>query len=472
MARIAFIQNKLGKTDGVSLEIDKWRAVLEGLGHEVFYCAGNDDVPGIHVVPELSLFHPRINRVLTNGTVALDDMSEQELMLEIDELAATIRSRLERFIAEHEIDLIIPNNLQSVGYNIPAMRSLYELIEASGIATIAHSHDFWWEDSGEVSATCDGVREFYERYAPPDLPSVRHVVINRLAHEALLSRKGINATVIPNVFDFRQAEWKADAYNADFRERIGLVPNDILLLQATRVMDRKGIEHAVDLAGLLRTPEYRKRLESQPLWDGRGFGPENRIVLVCAGYVEQFGITGDYVSRLRARAERAGAELMFVGEIVKHSRGVVDTPVTPGPAGDVEAVAGEKIYSLWDAYVHADFVTYPSWWEGWGNQLIEAVFARLPVVLYEYPVYKTDLAAAGFDVVSFGDTLGPPAADGLTTLPRGRLEQAADQVVTLLHDAAKREQITNHNWKVARENFSYEVLAELVTRLAGDALEK
>ncbi|MFP4549942.1 MAG: hypothetical protein ACLFNT_03980, partial [Spirochaetales bacterium] len=83
-----------------------------------------------------------------------------------------------------------------------------------------------------------------------------------------------------------------------------------------------------------------------------------------------------------------------------------------------------------------------------------------------------DLAAAGFDVVSFGDTLGPPAADGLTTLPRGRLEQAADQVVTLLHDAAKREQITNHNWKVARENFSYEVLAELVTRLAGDALEK
>lgn len=155
---------------------------------------------------------------------------------------------------------------------------------------------------------------------------------------------------------------------------------------------------------------------------------------------------------------------------MKHSRGTLEAPVVPGPAGDITATAGEKIYSLWDAYVHADFVTYPSWWEGWGNQFIEAVFARLPVVLYEYPVFKTDLASAGFDVVSLGDTLGPPAADGLTTLPPGRLEAAADEVITLLQDSTRRTQMTEHNWNVAREHFSYEVLAGLVTRIAGEVL--
>ena len=470
MARIAFIQNKLGKTDGVSLEIDKWRAVLEGLGHQVFYCAGNDDVPGIHTIPELSLFHPRINRVLRNGTVALAEMNEAELMEEIEELARTIRAELERFIREYRIDLIIPNNLQSVGYNIPAMRALYELIEASGIPTIAHSHDFWWEDSGEVSPTCDGVSQFYERYAPPDLPSVQHVVINQMAHDALLERKGINATVVPNVFDFRQPEWKRDEYNTDFRKSLGLKDDDVLLLQATRVMDRKGIEHAIDLVGLLSQPAFRSRLEAQALWDGRRFGRESRIVLVCAGYVEQFGITGDYVARLRDRAKQAGAPMLFAGEIVKHSRGTLETEVIPGPSGDVRAASGSKIYSLWDAYVHADVVTYPSWWEGWGNQFIEAVFARLPVVLYEYPVFKTDLASAGFDVVSLGDTLGPPAADGLTTLPPGRLETAVDEVIELLQDREKRSRMTGHNWEVARENFSYEVLAQLVEQIAGSVL--
>ena len=33
MSRVAFIHNALGKTDGVSLEVDKWRVVLERMGH-------------------------------------------------------------------------------------------------------------------------------------------------------------------------------------------------------------------------------------------------------------------------------------------------------------------------------------------------------------------------------------------------------------------------------------------------------
>jgi hypothetical protein len=32
--------------------------------------------------------------------------------------------------------------------------------------------------------------------------------------------------------------------------------------------------------------------------------------------------------------------------------------------------------------------------------------------------------------------------------------------------------MTGHNWKVAKENFSYEVLARLVTRLAGEVLKE
>ncbi|MFP4383959.1 MAG: glycosyltransferase, group 1 family protein, partial [Spirochaetia bacterium] len=245
MANIAFIQNKLGKTDGVSLEVDKWKAVLEDMGHRVYYFAGNDDVPGIHTVPELSLFHPVINRVLKNGTVELTDYaSESDLMEEIHAAAEVIKSKLTSLIKEHKIRCIIPNNLQSVGYNIPAMKALYEIIDETGIPAVAHSHDFWWEDSGEVSPTCRAIRDYYTRYAPPDLPGVRHAVINRIAHQALLERKGIDAEIVPNVFDFSQKPWERDGYNSDFRREIGAAPEDIILLQATRVLDRKGIELA------------------------------------------------------------------------------------------------------------------------------------------------------------------------------------------------------------------------------------
>lgn len=455
MANIAFIQNKLGKTDGVSLEVDKWKAVLEDMGHRIYYFAGNDDVPGIHTVPELSLFHPVINRVLKNGTVELTGYaSETELMEEIRAMADVIKSKLTTLIKEHNIQCIIPNNLQSVGYNIPAMKALYEIIEETGIPAAAHSHDFWWEDSGEVSPTCQAVRDFYKRYAPPDLPGVKHVVINRIARNALLERRGIGAEIVPNVFDFSQEPWRIDEYNRDFRRQIGAGPGDIILLQATRVMDRKGIELAVDLAGILETPKYRSRLESAPLYDGRRFTPGDRIILVCAGYVEQFGISGSYVDSLKKRARDKNSRLVFTGSRVQHTR--KEAP---------EGIPDKKIYSLWDSYVHADLVTYPSWWEGWGNQFIEAVFARQPVYLFEYPVYRTDLKPVGFDVISLGSKLGPKDENGLVTLPDGKLERAAGEVITFLTDSSRRKEAADKNFRLAEDRFSCRMLKERISRL-------
>ncbi len=89
---------------------------------------------------------------------------------------------------------------------------------------------------------------------------------------------------------------------------------------------------------------------------------------------------------------------------------------------------GAKVYSLWDSYVLADVVTYPSTWEGWGNQYIEAVFAKLPVLIWEYPVWQTDLGPAGFEVVSLGRELTGKDAAGLVTVAPEKVLAAAFRV--------------------------------------------
>ena len=60
---------------------------------------------------------------------------------------------------------------------------------------------------------------------------------------------------------------------------------------------------------------------------------------------------------------------------------------------------GRKVYTLWDAYVHADFVTYPSLIEGFGNALLETLYFRLPALVNRYAVYAADIAPQGFDLV-------------------------------------------------------------------------
>lgn len=451
MAVFAFCQHRLGRTDGVSLEVDKWRRVLEEMGHTVHYIAGNDDVPGGHFVPELYPFHPVTERIIRNATREFVDYpSPAALIEEIQAHKALIKPKLQRIIEELRVDVLLPNNLLSVGYNIPGMLALSEILRETGLRAICHNHDFWWEDSGEVYPTCDEIVRLYEEHAPPAIDTVRHVVINRIAQKALKERKGIDAQVVPNVFDFDRPTWTEDDYNRDFRETFGIRENDLLFLQATRILDRKAIELAIDVVAELNTPASRAALAG-PLYNGRPFTDDSRILLVCAGYVEGIGLSSSYPANLQAKADDLGVEILWVGERVKHSRGTTDT--------------GEKIYSLWDSYVQADFVTYPSVWEGWGNQLIEAVYAKLPVVLFEYPVYVTDLKQTGFEVATLGDTVAGTDARGLVQVDPARVREAAGSCIRYLKDGEARRAAVERNFALAKEHYSLHALRRIIEGL-------
>ncbi len=453
MATIAFFQNRLGRTDGVSLEVDKWRWVLEQiLGHKVLYCSGNDDVPGNYVIPELYAQHPVTWKILRNASVEFSDYArEEDLELDIYNHADVIEQRLLEFIEKHGVDVLVPNNLCSGGYQPAAAIAFHRVIRKTGLPAIIHSHDFYFEDSDEVHPTCHTAESIYHRYFPTKLPGVQHVFINRIAQGELKKRKNIDGMVVPNVFDFNQPPWVADEYNHDFRAAFNLLPNDLVFLQATRILDRKGVEMAIDTLAQVQKPERIARLQGVSTVAGGSFRPDSRIVLLCAGIVETIGISGQYWKNLQEHAQNSGVRLIQVGDRVRHSRGFLPD--------------GSKVYSLWDSYVFADFVTYPSYWEGWGNQFIEAVFAGLPALVFEYPVWTSDIGPAGFQVVSLGSELAGTGENGLVYAPDHCYTRAADEIVQILNNPEQRKAMAEHNFSIAREQFSLEKLQEYIKHL-------
>jgi glycosyltransferase involved in cell wall biosynthesis len=126
---------------------------------------------------------------------------------------------------------------------------------------------------------------------------------------------------------------------------------------------------------------------------------------------------------------------------------------------------GQKVYSLWDTYVFADFITYPSLWEGWGNQFLEALRARLPIVLFEYPVYRADIKDKGFRVLSLGSEIQGRDDLGLVQVAPQVIEATADRAVELLTDARLRQETVEHNFQVGRQHYSLEALRGYLVRL-------
>lgn len=432
-----------GFTDGVSLEMNKWKRVLEEMGHTVHICAGKLGTAEGTVIKEMYHHRPDVRLLSYNTFQALRDYrNEATYRAELFRISDLIEEKVRKFIKEKGINFLVPQNVWSVAANPAVAIALTNVMRDLELPTLVHNHDFYFERTNGFSLTCGTAVELADLYLPPRDSLAKHVVINSLAQTQLVDRKGLQTSIIPNVFDFETPPWAPDEYNSDFRARIGLKEDDIMILQATRIVTRKGIELALDFVKALNDPSRRSQLKAKGLYDGRKFDDNSRIVLVLAGYALD-DVTGRYKSLLAHKAKELGVEAIFIEDMVGESR---------------ETRRGKKIYSLWDTYVFADFVTYPSLWEGWGNQLLEALKAKLPLMLFEYPVYEVDIKDKNFHVVSLGNQISGRSEHGLVTIDPDIIAGAADQAVELLTDAELRQETVDHNFRMAKRYYSMDAL--------------
>ncbi len=441
---IGIIHYQVRHTDGVSLEIEKWQRILEEMGHHVSLCAGDLGTAKGTLIPEIYHHRQDVAKLAYNTFKELRDFDESGYQAELKRQVAVLTEKLRQFVLERQIELLIVQNIWCVGASPSLAVALEKVRQEFDLPAIAHHHDFYWERGDDKTLTCAAAKDVAENYLPPINPNIRHVVINSLAQTELEKRTGARARVVPNIFDFDAPAWTQDDFNSDFRAAIGLDDKDLLILQATRIVARKGIELAIDL-----TAEIQKRrgvLEEKGLFDGRSFSPESRIVLVSAGYSRD-DTDGGYTDKLKEKAAAEGVDLLFIEEWVASNRGKAN---------------GHKVYSLWDTYVFADFVTYPSLWEGWGNQFLEAIRAELPVMLFEYPVYQADIGGSGFDVISLGSEISGYNAAGLAQVPEDTMSKAVEQALNLLTDAELRQTMVQKNLNLAKEHYSLKTLRKIL----------
>ncbi len=405
---IGFISTRLAGTNGVSLETEKWATIFERLGQNVYYCAGELD-PVLHglSVPEMHFIHPEVQWIHDRSfgtTEAVPDLESR-----ITSLITHLRENVRRFVSAFDLDLLVVENALALPMNVPLGLALTEFIAETGIPTIAHHHDFYWErDRFQVNCIPDILAKAF----PPDLPSVRHVVINTLAQKSLREERGLESTVIPNIFDFAHAATGMNAFSCDLRATLGLTDDHLMILQPTRVIRRKGIELSIELVRRLREPPNRSRL----------LGKEPVLVITHRAGDEGM----EYLEELERQAEQVGVPLIYAATRF-------------GPRSSI--INRQKIYRLWDAYVHADFVTYPSRYEGFGNALLEAIYFRLPLLVNRYNVYVADIAPLGFDLIEI---------EGAIT------NETVEEVICAIVDPVRRRRMVEYNYELATHHFSYE----------------
>jgi len=405
---IGFVSTRFHGNDGVSLETKKWDDVLIELGYNTFYYSGLSDwnAERSMVVPEAFFGDPKVRSL--HAEIFDAKTRRRGLTADVGEIKGLLKKTLYDFVNKFSIDLLIVENAFAIPMHIPLGVALAELIAETEMPAIAHNHDFAWERQ-RFSSGC--AEDYIARAFPPRLHSIYHVVINSEARHQLAFRCGISSIMIPNVWDFDAKPVEKDEYNADFRHAFGLRDDDVIFLQPTRIVARKGIEHAIELVARFNKTAFGK---------GRG------KLLVSHPVLDE----GDeYFRRICDYAAFMEVNLVVRPDLLESQRQLNST--------------GRKMYSLWDAYVHSDFVTYPSTYEGFGNAFLEAVYYRKPILVNRYAIYAQDIEPLGFQTSTI---------DGYIT------DAAVQDVVRVLSNDEERHRRAGINFAIGQKFLSYEVL--------------
>jgi hypothetical protein len=186
-----------------------------------------------------------------------------------------------------------------------------------------------------------------------------------------------------------------------------------MILQPTRIVQRKGIEHAVTLVEELGDRRYKLVISHEA-------GDE--------GY--------EYADWLKTNARDRGVDLRLL-----------TTRISDPIYGNH---ANRELFTLWDIYPHADFITYPSLYEGFGNAFLEAIYFKKPLLINRYAIFVRDIEPKGFDLV---------VMDGYLT------KKNIGDVRSILESPDVKNRIVEHNYAVASKHYSYAVLRRWLSML-------
>ncbi len=400
---IGFVSTRFSGTDGVTLEASKWADALTRKGYKIFWFAGKLDRNPKYsfLVPEAHFKHKE--NVIINDKIFGKKKRDVAITEKIHEVKTLLKIKLREFIKKFAIDLLIAENSLTIPMNVPLGIALTETIAETQIPTIAHHHDFYWERTRFI---VNSVGDYLQMAFPPKLPSIEHVVINSTAQEELALRTGISSIIIPNVLEFENPPQINKKRTAKLRESVGLSPSDTIILQPTRIVQRKGIEHAIEFVKKLGSPDYK-------LFISHEAGDEGL----------------EYKEWIKETAKSQGVDLRLINTCIEDPWNIRDRK--------------KGRYSLWDVYPHADFITFPSIYEGFGNAFLEAVYFKKPILINRYSTFIRDIEPLNFDLI---------VMDQYITRKTIRKAKEILEVPELM------AKMVNKNYEIAVRHYSYSVL--------------
>ncbi len=454
--RFGMLHSFMGLSDGVSIIMQQVENVIvHRLGaskEHIFYLVGKAGKKAENIEEYADFDADTPINILAKERYQTGFSDEERGKIEA--AISLAQERIKSFVLTNHIDVIIAHNTSFPANFILALGlSRYYRDEIlAGHKTPKYL--LWWHDSHLERAAFAFPAKEIERYIYEGIPGpyVEHIIfINSLQYNIAepyflkldqkkpgFYEKMLRSTdVIYNTTDVFIEHYE-DLKQEKFQKKVDLFFKDFLLnelfaktgtsyeetlfvLQHTRMVDRKRIDFALRFC-------FELLQRNNSIGET---GKKKRIYFLVSG-----NNTGNEKKKLKQ---------LFAELCNEYSQ----EQITLVFAEDVQTTLVFEDYPLIFARLKG-IATYFSEVEGFGNNLLELMASGLIPIIYEYPVYLSDIEKFGFQLLSV-DTFE------ITT-------DLLDQTLALINDKEKQKIWINKNIKILKHHLSHRTIARKLKR--------
>lgn len=472
--RVGIIHSLIGKNDGVSIVIDQTvHAMVDHMGINL----GNIFFLGAHSSPR---FNAQINEVFWHKNELHTEIIStfcQEPAADLDKRihneANYAKDIIANWVTDNGIDIIIAHNT-SHSYNfITAVALGYYFEELAAENLIWPKLMVWWHDSyfersifNKPNAVIqkylkylpgtyiDGVafinhqqidlgKKVFSKYNPKIIDAFfesRAVVVpNTSAIECDCDLVNERGYIAPEEVRYNKSFWKDSGLLKLLSDTGFTMDEAAILIQHTRIVPRKKIETAIELAFKL-DEKFKKENEKKC------------VVILVTGhsgdeqhYYKQW--LNEYYQNLTKENPEANVIFLMSEAITLSHRDIIV---------DKKYYKFAELPGLVAAF--GGIGTYFSEVEGFGNNLLELISFGVPVVINKYDVFKTEIEPLGFEL---------PATENCKVT-----NELVNESYRLLTDIEYRNNVVKHNINVLKENLGHHIIAEKIEPLFQEMFTK
>lgn len=198
---IGIIIPEIGGYSSLSIEFQKWYAIMESLGHSIFIITGRSKQMMKQMTVMADLHHESdFNMEFSSQMFQLTD-DDTDFIQSFKSQSIRIQGILDNWAITNQLDVVVVENYFSIPSNLPVTYAAYLFFQNFDCKKIIKHHDAFYRGNVGKFTQNTFIKQVLMACFPMNMKDTFHISCNRIIKSYLKEKCNVDSIIIPYVMD-------------------------------------------------------------------------------------------------------------------------------------------------------------------------------------------------------------------------------------------------------------------------------